>query len=178
LSFTPYFSQHLIDKYTATIGLWFHRFEFNASIYYVLRSIGYGLTGYNEIAVIGGQILPIITMLYILYRSVFVDNSKPKVLISSMLFVMSLYLFLSTTVHPWYLTTLIGIGMFTTFKYPIVWSISVVLSYFAYSQVDYKEDFWLLSVEYAVVFWFLFKELYWHRKNNGGATPPPLMPLH
>jgi len=164
LSFAPYFSQNLIDTYSSTTALWFNRFEFNASVYYVLRSLGYSITGYNQIAVIG-KLLPVITVIFILYRSVFVSNTTLKRLAVSMLFITSLYFFLSTTVHPWYLTTLVVLGLFTTFKYPVVWSLTVGLSYFAYSQENYVENYWVLALEYTVVLWFLFKELRGNRQH-------------
>ncbi len=160
-SFIHYTSGDFIDNYSATIGLWFNNFEFNASIYYLLRGLGYAITGYNEISIIG-KILPLITIGFIGIRSVFSDHFKPGKLIISMLLVVSLYLFLSTTVHPWYIATLVALGIFTNYKYPIVWSLMVILSYYAYSQEGFKERYWLLAIEYGVVLWFSVKELTGH----------------
>jgi len=161
-SFIPYSSSDFLNNYGKTIGLWFNNFEFNASIYYLARGLGYLITGYNEIAVVG-KILPIITIGFIGYRSITSDHSNPRKLMVSMLLCFSLYLLLSTTLHPWYITTLVVLSIFTNYTYPIVWSLMVVLSYYAYSQTGFKESYWLLAIEYGVVIWFAIKELRSHK---------------
>ncbi|WP_317124888.1 mannosyltransferase [Winogradskyella eximia] len=151
LLFIPFFSMEFITNYTKTVGLWFGNFEFNASIYYLTRSIGYAITGYNEIAIIG-KILPIISILIILGFTFFKQNDSIAKLISSMLLVLTLYLFLSTTVHPWYIATLVFFSVFTNYKYPLVWSIVIVLSYLAYSNTENSENLWIIALEYTIVF--------------------------
>ncbi|MBU2927736.1 mannosyltransferase [Winogradskyella psychrotolerans] len=151
LLFLPFFSMEFITNYSKTVGLWFGNFEFNASIYYLARAIGYAITGYNEIAIIG-KILPTISVLIILGFSFFKPNNSLPKLITSMLLVFTLYLFLSTTIHPWYIATLVIFCVFTNYKFPLVWSLVVILSYLAYANADNSENLWIIALEYILVF--------------------------
>jgi len=149
--FLPFFSMEFVNNYSKTVGLWFGNFEFNASIYYLLRAIGYSITGYNEIAIIG-KILPIISVFIIFSFSLFKQNNSLPKLITSMLLVFTCYLFLSTTVHPWYIATLVIFCVFTNYKFPIVWSFVIILSYLAYSNTSNTENLWIIGLEYLIVF--------------------------
>ena len=151
LLFLPFFSMEFVNNYSKTVGLWFGNFEFNASIYYLLRAIGYSITGYNEIAIIG-KILPIISVFIIFGFSLFKQNNSLPKLITSMLLVFTCYLFLSTTVHPWYIATLVIFCVFTNYKFPLVWSFVVILSYLAYSNTSNSENLWIIGLEYLIVF--------------------------
>ncbi|WP_299128086.1 mannosyltransferase [uncultured Winogradskyella sp.] len=154
LLFLPFFSMEFVNNYSKTVGLWFSNFEFNASIYYILRAIGYAITGYNEIAIIG-KVLPVITVLIILGLALLKKNDTLPKLITSMLLAFTFYLFLSTTVHPWYLATLVLFCVFTKYRFPLIWSVVIVLSYLSYLGIgtaDKSENLWIVGLEYLVVF--------------------------
>ncbi len=168
LLFLPFFSNDFITNYTETVALWFNNFEFNASVYYLIREIGYWITGYNEIEVIG-KTLAFIIFSYVVCLALFRIPLHTKSLVSNMLLVFSVYLFLSTTVHPWYIATLLILGVFSNYKYPLVWSFVVILSYLAYIHVDRadkSENLWIIAIEYLVVFSVFIWEIFLSPKKK------------
>lgn len=159
ISFLPFCTFEVFSNFMASIGLWFGKFEFNASIYYLVRWIGFQVKGYNIIET-AGKVLPVITIVIILGLSFFRKYRNRRQLFENMLLAVTAYLLLSTTVHPWYLAIPLILSIFTEFRYMIVWSAVVILSYFAYSNPTYQESPWLLALEYLLVFFFLGKELF------------------
>lgn len=151
LLFTPFFSMEFVNNYSKTVGLWFGDFEFNASIYYIAREFGYLITGYNQIAIIG-KILPIIIFTSIWYIALTRQNQNFITLIKSMLIAFTVYLLLSTTVHPWYIASILLLSIFTNYKYPLIWSFIIIISYLAYANADNTENLWIIGFEYLVVF--------------------------
>ena len=164
VSFIPFLSPKLFANYTETIGLWFTNFEFNASIYYLVREIGFYIKGYNIIGVVG-KITPFLTLVIILFFALIKTNKKSNDLFSNALIALSFYFFISTTVHPWYGVNLVFLTIFTRFKFPIIWSYLLVLSYFAYSQIPFKENYFLLFIEYSVVISVVIYELFFVPKK-------------
>lgn len=166
--FLPFYSSEFINNYTKTVALWFQNFEFNASIYYIARAIGYTFRGYNEIAIIG-KITPIIVVLFVLIITFFRKNKMTVQLISAMLLVLSVYYFTTTTVHPWYIATLLMLSVFTKYKFPLVWSFVIILSYLAYVNVDKankSENLWVIALEYLIVYGVFVWEVFIKKASN------------
>ena len=162
LLFAPFYSSEFINNYSKTVALWFQNFEFNGSMYYIAREIGYLFRGYNEIAIIG-TVTPILVILFVLIITFFRRNRTPIALITAMLLVLSFYYFTTTTVHPWYLATLLILSVFTKYKFPLVWSFVIILSYLAYvnlNKADKSENLWLITLEYAIVYGVFIWEVF------------------
>tara|TARA_B100001146_G_C16144927_1_gene418488 strand:- start:439 stop:1311 length:873 start_codon:yes stop_codon:yes gene_type:complete len=150
VTFVPFLSSEFIQNFSATIALWFQNFEFNASVYYIIRWIGFQIVGWNTIGTIG-KILPVLVLLFVMSIALFRKNKTPQQLITAMLFAVSFYFFLSTTVHPWYIATPLLLSVFTKYKFAIVWSFMVMLSYSAYGKDGFDENLWLVALEYIMV---------------------------
>jgi hypothetical protein len=156
--FSPFISEHLITNYSKTVGLWFGTFEFNGSIYLLVREIGYVLKGYNIIGTVG-KVTPILVILFVMTLAFFRKNTNIKQLIIVFLFALSFYLFTATTVHPWYVAMLLILSIFTTYRFPLVWSFTIILSYSFYKNDTYINNYWLIFIEYALVFGVMIWEL-------------------
>lgn len=156
--FIPLFNKIALQNFTTSLDLYFRKFEFNASIYYISRSIGFALKGYNMISSIG-PVLAICTLSSILLFSYFEKKPNLNSLPIVMLFAISIYLLFATTVHPWYLAMPLVLCTFTAFRFPVVWSGLIFLTYINYSYPAYKENMWVVIIEYTIVILFLLYEL-------------------
>lgn len=150
LGFSFFMDSQLIANYSKTVGLWMSKFEFNASLYYVFREFGFWLSGYNQIKILGKLALFSI----VLYNGWVIYFKKPlnlQDLIKCMLLGLTLYFLMSTTVHPWYIVSLVFLAVFTDCKYVYLWSFTVFFSYWAYSNPSFKENYVILALEYIPV---------------------------
>ncbi len=160
--FLPFFSFEFIENYSITIGLWFSNFEFNASFYYFLKWVLAEVKGLNIINNMGAVIAFLVTIQtsYQLLQ----NKKETKALLLMIFWVFCGYYFISTTVHPWYITSLLMLSIFTKHKFIILWSYTLIFSYFAYSEFDVKESSFWLSLEYIPVIVMLVWELYSRKK--------------
>lgn len=153
-----------ISEILASINLYFQTFEFNASIYYVGRAIGQYIKGYNIIQSLGPA-LSLIGLIGIIAVSLRATIFKKPIAIEfnnshiiAMMMIFTIYLLTATTVHPWYLSTLILFSAFTNLRYAIVWSWTIILSYSAYLVDPTTELLWLVGLEYVVMLGILIWE--------------------
>ena len=165
VSFLPFLNSALVDHFSATLALWFQKFEFNASVYYLVRWFGFQVKGYNIIES-AGKILPIIATAALFAISFIRNNTAIHQLFTGLLLGITCYFALATTVHPWYLATPLLLSVFTRYRYAIVWSFVVMLSYAAYKQTEVAENLFLVAFEYVVVAGYLLWELMPHTKRQ------------
>ena len=160
--FLPFYNDTFISNYSQTVALWFGKFEFNASIYYVLREIGFLFRGYNEIATIG-KLTTIVVFIFVMLIAFYRRNKSTEELIAAMLLALSFYFFTATTIHPWYIATLLLLSIFTNYKFPLVWAFMVILSYIAYANNNHTENLWIIGLEYVVVYTVFIREVFLKR---------------
>lgn len=163
LLFLPLLSQELIAGMGSSLGLYFQKFEFNASIYYIIREIGYMLKGYNIIATAGKWLAVSAFLLIILFSCL----ERNKHIPAAFLWVMFIYLLLSTTVHPWYIIPLVAFSIFTSYRFAIFWSLLVFFSYAGYTVYGFQENLWITIFEYVLILGILGYEVYRHRRGGG-----------
>ena len=157
LLFAPFLSGDFFQNYSATIGLWFSNFEFNASFYYLLNW-GLETATLEPIRSMGIIMMSAIGLLTV-YQLI-QNKTKTTALIHSVLWILTAYYFISTTVHPWYIISLVLLSIFTPYTFARVWSYTLIFSYFAYNQFNVDENGYILCLEYLPVLGVLGWELF------------------
>lgn len=141
-----------------SVQLWFQHFEFNASLYYLARYAGYLIKGYNTIAWVGpGLALLLMAGACILWLRYIRSASADRV--ESMLLLLTLYFFCSTTVHPWYIVILLPLCVLTHYRYPVAWTYLAVLSYSHYNGGAFQEHYLFITTEYLLLGVFMVWEM-------------------
>jgi hypothetical protein len=172
----------IILGFRESIGYYFQKFEFNASIYYIVREWGFWMYGYNIIQTVGWKLALLSTLAilgyglwdYIKYSRFKFLNNKPSIayclLPTACLFVISIYFAFSTTVHPWYITTLVAFSAMSTYRFAILWSGLIFLTYAGYTDDGFKENLWLTAIEYVLVIGYLAYELFDRKRVNENVS--------
>ena len=156
--FFPLLNGVFLQHFGDSIGLYFQKFEFNASVYYLLRWVGYQTKGYNVIATIGPR-LALGTFLGIILLFLWERKVNWRSLPLKMLWAICLYLLFTTTVHPWYTSLPIVLCLFTRFRFPILWSGLIYFTYINYSYPSYQENLAVVAIEYSLVMALFLLEL-------------------
>lgn len=158
----------VLPNILSSLDLYFRQFQFNASFYYLFRAAGFWLKGY-DVGEFLGPFLGGVTLAGVL---VIAWKSKNKTLSETLLFALMLQLSLSATVHPWYATAPLALGLFTGWRFPIVWTGVVTLSYSHYAGGFFQENYWLIVLEYSVLWGVLLWEAGTRRRANTSHDSP------
>ena len=158
LLFATFFDLNTLQHLLKSVDLFFQRFEFNASIYYMVRWVGTIAKGYNIIA-ISGPVLSLLAASIISFISFRTRVISDQQFFRNALFIITTWYLFSTTVHPWYICLPVALSIFTTYRYPIVWSITSTLSYFAYQFNPVHENLWVVGVGYIFMIGYALWEI-------------------
>ncbi len=158
----PFFaglSSHLAES----IDLYFQKFEYNASFYYLFGFLGKKIVGYNIIGFLGPALSLISAAIIAVLGLRFFYLFRAKKLNALRFFVFLLcattvYFLFATTVHPWYLTTLVAFGIFTNLRFPMIWAAISMLTYYNYNNHYFAENIFIVFLEYSVLFSFVYSE--------------------
>ncbi|MGH2643425.1 MAG: glycosyltransferase 87 family protein [Chitinophagaceae bacterium] len=148
--FLPFMDAVFFKNVSSSIELYFHKFEFNAGLFYVIRWLGFQIKGYDVIHTVTKWLALLVLLGIILYIW---KEKKPEVqnIFRAWMWIWLIYLACSTIVHPWYVTPLIAFAVFSGYRFPVVWSGVIILSYYAYRQAPYHESMVLVALEYGTV---------------------------
>lgn len=142
-----------------SLQLYQGKFEFNASVYYLLREVGFWIEGYNTIDTLT-KILTLATLVGIVFFS---WKRKPQTLVELVdlwVLVYLIYLILQPVVHPWYIIPAFGLSLLTNRNTFLIWTFAVIFSYQAYGNTDFKENPIFLFIEYSLVFAVIFLDYF------------------
>jgi hypothetical protein len=138
-------------NFMTSVALYQGKFEFNASIYYLLREVGFWIYGYNTIGTLS-RLLSLLTLVLVVFFS---WKKKPKSLLEMMdlwVLIYLVYLLLQPVVHPWYLIPAFGLSLLTGRNAFVIWSFAAIFSYQAYGTDIVKESALVLSLEYLLLY--------------------------
>ncbi|OIP84914.1 MAG: hypothetical protein AUK44_00885 [Porphyromonadaceae bacterium CG2_30_38_12] len=155
--FAPVFFLSPTGNFYKSIFIYFHSFEFNASVFYLLRAVGFWTVGYDLVGVIG-PVLALVSLGLILRTTYRADAQNFKTFTRALLLCFLIYFSFATTVHPWYIVSLLVISVFSGNVTPLAWSTVIWLSYYSYGNPTFTENPWLLVVEYTVMYAFFMAE--------------------
>ena len=157
LLYVPFWTPDFVENTFSSLRLYFANFEFNASVYYVIREIGFWYKGYNIIGLTAVW-LPRLVAVSILLIALFNKDKEVSGLPKLMLFAWFIYYAFATTVNPWYVAVLAAFLLFTKYRFALLWLMLVPLSYHAFGAEPFGENMWVLALEYVPVYlWLLFE---------------------
>ncbi len=162
VSFIPFIDATVAHKFWSSINSYFQESEFNASIYYLVRNITYHFTHENKIQIIGPSLTVISGISIIAYAFWKRNKIGIKSIFKYFSWTMLIYYGFTTTVFPWYITPIIAFAVITNYRFPLVWSATVLISYYADRNSNFEESNLLIFIEYLAVLiavvWDISKE--------------------
>lgn len=163
ISFLPLINTAHVWAIWESMSLYFQKFEFNGSIYYLTRWYGFETEGHNIIAKSGKW------MMYATFGSIMIYSflAKPKTdWPRQMVWVWFLYLLFGTTVHPWYVIPMLAMSVFSSKRFPLIWSALIFLTYINYAGGTYTDRLDIVIIEYSLVLLALLFDLFGDRLNK------------
>jgi hypothetical protein len=159
LAFFPLVYWNSWENFLQSLQLYQGKFEFNASLYYVFRAIGYALAGYNTIGVLTkiGMGITLCGAVWLTWKR---SNASLFEIPSVWVQLYLLYFLLQPVVHPWYLLPGLGLSILSRQWTFLLWSFGAIFSYQAYSQNPVQEQALFLVLEYGLVLFGLYLDYF------------------
>jgi hypothetical protein len=93
---------------------------------------------------------------------------KKELLYERAMLVFFIYFLGAAMVHPWYISTMVALCVFGRYKFPLIFSLLIPLSYYPYWLPVYDENMLVITAEYFLLFLFICFE--WKRVNKGNRN--------
>jgi hypothetical protein len=157
----------------SSLDLYFRQFQFNASLYYLVREIGWVQTGW-DIGKLSGPVMGLLGALGMVVMAWTIPSGERADLkcFKAITFGALWYLFFAATVQPWYLGIPLAFSLLTRFKSVVAWSFLVMLSYSHYQDNAYRENYPLILLEYALFIIILIYEGRMHKEKKPAEISP------
>lgn len=172
--FFPMRDPEAMKGFLESVQLYFQTFEFNASMYYLMKWIFIPHQHYLYSKILSGIVAVSIFLLAFLEERPGMPKAKPfsqewlmnrfiplpvdHRLLQGMVIALTLYLLSATTVHPWYLVALVAFASLTKFRFPILWGILILFTYITYQDTTYTQSTAIMIIEYVLVYALLIYE--------------------
>ncbi len=147
------------QNFFQSLQLYQGKFEFNASVYYLLREVGNWLVGFNTISILT-KLGTVITIAGAIWMSWKRSLATFEGMIGLWVQLYLLYFILQPVVHPWYLLPGLGLSVLTRQWTFLLWSFGAIFSYQAYSQNPVQEQALFLMLEYGLVLLGLYVDYF------------------
>ena len=141
---------------TESLLLYVNIYEFNAGIYFFLsflsRHVGAPTHWIGPLVIsLGGVAIAVLSFL-------FSRAKKESTFVISTMVLYGVYFLFATTIHPWYLIPLLGLGVLSGYHTPLLWAYIAMWSYIWYPTAGYGLTYAIISVGYLVVYFSMFME--------------------
>ena len=166
--FTPLFNLEVLQNMASSLDLYFQKFAFNASLFYIFWEIGRFFGQYTMDKTLGPLMAVFAAggILFLAWRL----RKKDARLVTFMLLASVWHLLWSSTIHPWYLCLplvlvrspksegwmvdrrLSTVDLLRTSQFVLLWSGTVILSYSHYAGGGFQENYVLITLEYVLPF--------------------------
>lgn len=146
-----YLDLHNIHHVKWSYRLYLYAFHFNSSSLNAIRGIGGPKAMEYAMGIFPKLIILLIFALNLL--------KKKWGLSERILLAYSIYYFLGTTIHPWYVLVLLPFAILSDWKFPIVWTYLIVWTYAFYQAEMVRQIGWVVGLEYGLLAVFVYVDL-------------------
>ncbi len=173
LLFAPFFYWQVGADIGSSLRLFYHLFEFNAPVFYLIRTIANYYVDYDVIEEVAPK-LGVLSFFIILAISCWPRGNRT--IEGRSLWIYAVYFLFATMVHPWYISILVLLSVCNKFRFPVVFSLLIPLSYFPYSLKNYEEDMRIILLEYGLLAIFMLVEWRWIKRTGHSPLDWPRNP--